>query len=86
MKKILVITLHNGRVIERDITNEKDAQGKPLPIGVPANDTAYAMLCLTVCLHGCSDPELTSEKQYVHIAPSFIQTVAVEFRSQMKAS
>lgn len=74
MKKYLIITLVNDRVIKRDITQEKS-----LPIGEPANSMVYAQICQQIAVAGCTDPDVTNETEYVHIAPGQIRTVKVKF-------
>lgn len=77
MKKFLVITLIDGWQIKRDITLERG-----FPLGAKANDQTYAMLCQTIAMNGYTDVDKTNEEQYVHIAPSQISRVAVEFINQ----
>lgn len=74
MKKLLIITLIDGRTMERDITGQKG-----FPLGAPANSEAYAMLCQTVAANGYTDIDCVNEKHYRHIAPSQIKTVEVKF-------
>jgi hypothetical protein len=74
MKKTLIITLITGRVIERDLTLANTGA----PVGAPANDSTYAQICLSVCVNGYTDPDLTTEAQYTHIAPSQIQSVTIK--------
>jgi hypothetical protein len=73
MKKLVVITLHDGTVVTRDITTLNIA-----PFGAPANAPEYAQYCAAMCQIGFTDYENTSEKQYTHIAPSNIKSVAVK--------
>jgi len=75
MKKVLTITLITGREITRDLT----LMNIGAPIGATANDQSYAMLCQSISMNGYTDPELVSEMQYTHIAPSQIATVTVKF-------
>jgi hypothetical protein len=82
MKKLLVLTLIDGRVIERDITT---AQG--FPIGAKANDEAYARFCQAISQGGYTDLDKTiSETEYHHIAPSQIKSVSVIFNNTLKVS
>jgi hypothetical protein len=79
MKKLLLIKLKNGRVITRDISADKN-----FPIGAPANDERYALICQAISVNGYTDIDLVSETRYVHIAPSQIETVSIEFTNTMK--
>lgn len=72
MKKTLIITLVNGRVITRDISLMNIA-----PLGSPANDEAYAKLCQAISANGYTDPDRVTEESYTHIAPSQIQDVTI---------
>ncbi len=74
MKKLLIVTLVEGRVIKRDLSQEKG-----LPIGEPANSQLYAQICASIAAGGYTNPDVTDEKQYVHIAPSQIRTVKIVF-------
>lgn len=73
-KKLLIINLVDGRIIERDITTEKG-----FPLGAPANDMSYLQLCQTIAGTGYLDPDATTEKEAVFIGPSQIKTVHVKF-------
>lgn len=75
MKKTLIITLIDGREIRRDIS----AMNVNAPIGAPANDQSYALLCQMFCTNGYTDIDQVSDTLYTHIAPSQIKTVAVKF-------
>jgi hypothetical protein len=75
MKKLLIITLIDGRTIERDLSQEKS-----LPIGAPANSEYYAMLCQTISANGYTDVDFVSDKHYRHIAPSQIKSVEISFK------
>lgn len=82
MKKLLIITLVDGRVIERDITT---AQG--FPIGAKANDEAYARFCQAISQGGYTDLDKPiSDTEYHHIAPSQIKSVSIKFETTLKAS
>lgn len=75
-KKILTITLIDGRVIERDLSN---LPVPGVPIGAPANDPAYATMCQQISICGYTDIEKVNDKCYTHIAPSQIKTVSLQF-------
>jgi len=75
MKKVLTITLISGRIITRDLT----LMNIGAPIGAPANDASYAILCRDIGMTGYTDPDLVTEMKYTHIAPSQIATVTVKF-------
>lgn len=81
MKKLLIITLTNGREITRDVTllNFKMSDGQSIPIGSPANNEGYAIFCQTIAMYGYTDPDQVNDTQYTHIAPSQIKTVTVKF-------
>jgi hypothetical protein len=81
-QKILVIKLISGRIIERDLTNEKVTRA----FGAPANDIDYAKICQGVCVNGYTDPDCVSETNYTHIAPSQIETVSMSFREKEDGS
>ena len=81
MKKLLIIELHAGRVIERDLSKEKG-----LPIGEPANSPTYAQLCMAIATGGCSDVDHNNENQYTHIAPSSIKSVTIKFEKGLTVS
>lgn len=74
MKKYLIVTLHDGREIKRDISTETMA-----PIGSPANHEAYARLCQFTAMNGISDNERCNETMFTIIAPAAIKTVQVKF-------
>lgn len=77
MKKTLIITLIDDRVIERDFTTVsfKNPDGT-LIMNAPANDQGYAQFCQMMAMSGCTDPDQTNEQIYTHIAASQIKTVA----------
>lgn len=79
MKKTLIITLHTGRVIKRDITLEKF---DGIPIGAPANHPGYLQLCLFYASTGTTDIEATDENKMTLITPSSIATVCIEFEKK----
>lgn len=74
MKKLLIITLIDGRTIERDLT-----QVKGLPLGAPANSEHYAVMCQTISASGYTDVDTVTPEHYRHIAPSQIKYVEIKF-------
>ncbi len=78
MKKVVKIELIDGKIIERDITNEREI--KMLPINTPANDIAYAQICQAIACGGCTgEAHDIGPKKFTYIAPSQIKKVSVEF-------
>jgi hypothetical protein len=72
-KKFLIINMVDGGQIKRDITLDKIA-----PIGAPANDPAYGLLCAQIAQTGCNH-EWSNETHFILVAPSQIKTVEVKF-------
>ena len=84
LNKLLIITLLDGTEITRDITLEKiiDIDGKPIPIGSPANHMGYALLCRHMA-SGFMD-KCTNEKHAKWIAAGDIKSVEVKFLNKNK--
>ena len=80
-KKILIITLNDGREIKRDLTL---LHVPGVPFGAPANDPGYATVCQQISICGYTDPENVSDTLYTHIAPSQIKTVSLQFTDDGK--
>lgn len=79
MKKTLIIKLHDGTEIRRDITLEKFDS---VPFGAPANHPGYLQLCIYIATTGTTDLENTNEKVLTVITPSSIKKVLVEFEDK----
>lgn len=76
MRKYLQITLIDGQKVERDIPAILS-----VPLGAPANDKAYLLLCVQIVQQGfCQNADA---KNPVWIAPSQIKYVQVVFESNL---
>ncbi len=80
MPKILKITCVDGRVFERDISNEvlADQNGRPVKalITTPCDDPLYFRICFGIATGGYNDPS-TSKDHAKYIPPSQIKEVEV---------
>lgn len=74
MKKLMIISVVDGREFTRDITNVAGA-----PLGAPANDEFYAKLAQGVCVSGYTDVDKVTDERYVHLSPSQIKSVTIQF-------
>jgi hypothetical protein len=78
MKRLLIITMHDGTKITRALDPPKDERGN-LILNLPADSDHYAHLCMAVAAGGCSDVDNNNAKEYTHIAPANIKKVTVKF-------
>lgn len=51
-------------------------------IGATANDESYARLAQMISMHGYTDVEKVNEECYVHLGPSQIKSVTIQFSKQ----
>lgn len=84
MKKTLIVTMTDGKTVERDLTAARDLNNRIIPLGTPANDPAYLDQCALLAVSGIV---VEANKEYAKYAgPGMIKHIEIVFENQLVKS